>query len=189
MRPTPPETERPLIRYVSVFGGSNPDEQDYAQALRLGRLLGEAGFAVLTGGYIGTMEAVSRGAAEAGGHVIGVTCDEIEAWRPVRPNRWIHEERRFATLRQRLFALIEGCDAAIALPGGPGTLAEIMLMWNHLLIGAVPPRPLILVGPGWRATIEEFYRAFDRYIPEAQRRLVTFAPDVEQAAAQLTSAR
>jgi hypothetical protein len=170
-----------MIHNVTVFGGSRPDEAGYAEALRLGRLLGQAGFAVLTGGYIGTMEAVSRGAAEAGGHVIGVTCDEIEAWRPVAPNRWVEEERRCATLRQRIAALIEGCDAAIALPGGPGTLAEITEMWNHLLIGAIPPRPLILVGPGWRATFEQFYRSFESYIPPEQRRWVIFAAGVEQA--------
>jgi uncharacterized protein (TIGR00730 family) len=174
-----------MIKNVSVFGGSRPDERGYAQALLLGTLLGEAGFAVLTGGYIGTMEAVSRGAAEAGGHVIGVTCDEIEAWRPTRPNRWMTEERRYPTLRQRISALIEGCDAAIALPGGPGTLTEIMEMWNLLLIDALPPRPLILVGEGWRATFEQFYRSFDRYIPVEQRRWIIFAGDVQKAVQML----
>jgi uncharacterized protein (TIGR00730 family) len=167
-----------MINNVTVFGGSRPDEQGYAQALRLGTLLGEAGYAVLTGGYIGTMEAVSRGAAEAGGHVIGVTCDEIEAWRVTHPNRWVMEERRYPALRQRITALIEGCDAAIALPGGPGTLTEISEMWNHLLIGAISPRPLILVGEGWRATFEQLYRSFDGYIPAEQRRWVTFAEDI-----------
>jgi uncharacterized protein (TIGR00730 family) len=174
-----------MIKNVTVFGGSRPDGRGYEQALELGKLLGGAGFAVLTGGYIGTMEAVSRGAAEAGGHVIGVTCDEIEAWRPTRPNRWVMEERRFPTLRQRISALIEGCDAAIALPGGPGTLTEIMQMWNLLLIGAIPPRPLILVGQGWHATIEQFYRSFDRYIPQEQRQLVAFAVDVRKAVEML----
>ena len=170
-----------MIKNVTVFGGSRPDERGYAQALQLGRLLGEAGFAVLTGGYIGTMEAVSRGAAEAGGHVIGITCDEIEAWRPIHPNRWIMEERRCPTLHQRISMLIEGGDAAIALPGGPGTLTEIMEMWNLLLIGAISPRPLILIDEGWRATIEQFYRAFDVYIPKEQRQWVTFAETVNHA--------
>ncbi len=66
---------------VSVFGGSQPKEGDaaYTEAQELGRLLAERGHTVLTGGYIGTMEAVSRGANEAGGHVIGVTCEDIEA--------------------------------------------------------------------------------------------------------------
>lgn len=174
-----------MIRAVTVFGGSRPTPEDYEQALRLGRLLGAAGYAVLTGGYIGVMEAVSRGAAEAGGHVIGVTCDEIEAWRPVGANAWVKEERRFPRLRERLFALIEGCDAAIALPGGPGTLTEIAEMWNHLLIGALSPRPLILVGDGWRATFAQFFRSFDAYIPMEQRRWLSFAQTVEEAAQML----
>jgi uncharacterized protein (TIGR00730 family) len=169
-----------MIKNVTVFGGSRPDERGYAQALQLGQMLGEAGFAVLTGGYIGTMEAVSRGAAEAGGHVIGVTCDEIEAWRPTHPNRWVMEERRCSTLRQRISALIDGCDAAIALPGGPGTLTEIMEMWNLLIIEAISPRPLILVGDGWRTTFEQFFSSFESYIPVEQRRWLIFAGSVQQ---------
>src|SRR5512133_1968718 len=111
---------------VSVFGVSQPREGDeaYTEAQALGRLLAERGHTVLTGGYIGTMEAVSRGANEAGGHVVGITCAEIERWRGVGANSWVKEERKFETLRQRLDGLIDGCDAAIALPGGPGTLTE-----------------------------------------------------------------
>ena len=176
-----------MIQSVTVFGGSNPPVDDYAQALRLGRLLGQAGYTVLTGGYIGTMEAVSRGAAEAGGHVIGVTCDEIEAWRPVRPNAWVKEERRFASLRQRLHGLIDGCDAALALPGGAGTLTEVALTWNLLLTEAITPRPLILIGPGWQAALAAFYGAFDAYIPVAQRRWVSFAAGVDEAVKLLGS--
>ena len=168
---------------VTVFGGSQPKpgDQAYQNAYKLGCLLGDAKHDVVTGGYIGTMEAVSRGAAENGGRVIGVTCNEIEAYRPVEPNRWVLEERRFTTLRERIFALMDGCDAALALPGGPGTLTEIAITWNHLLIGAIAPRPLILIGTGWQETIGGFFRSFDEYIPEAQRRWLTFAPDVENA--------
>ena len=172
---------------VTVFGGSrtSPGERDYSQAQRLGRMLGEMECTVLTGGYIGTMEAVSRGAAESGGHIIGVTCEEIEAWRPVRPNRWVQEEMRYATLRERLFALIDECTAAIALPGGPGTLTEIAVLWNHLLTNAVAPRPLILVGDGWKTVFHQFYLSHDSYIPEVQRKWLVFAPDVDQAIKQL----
>ena len=81
---------------ISVFGGSQPKEEDaaYAEAMELGRLLAQRGHTVLTGGYIGVMEAVSRGACEAGGHVIGVTCEDIEAWRPIKANSWVMEEIR-----------------------------------------------------------------------------------------------
>ena len=68
---------------ITVFGGAQPKEGSaaYEEARELGKLLAERGHAVLTGGYMGTMEAVSRGASEAGGHVIGVTCIDIEEWR------------------------------------------------------------------------------------------------------------
>ena len=117
---------------ISVFGGSQPleDSAAYAEARELGHLLAQRGYTVLTGGYIGTMEAVSRGAAEAGGHVIGVTCRQIENWRGVGANKWVKEEWKKESLIERLEALIHGCDAALALPGGPGTLTEISLMWN-----------------------------------------------------------
>jgi uncharacterized protein (TIGR00730 family) len=173
---------------VTVFGGSQPgpEDQAYQQARRLGHLLGEAGHTVLTGGYIGSMEAVSRGAAEAGGHVIGVTCDEIETWRPVGPNAWVKEEMRFPTQRLRLFGLIENCDAALALPGGPGTLAEIALMWTHLLTEAISPRPLILIGQGWKATFETFYASLGEFVSERDRQWLAFAETVETAIEMLS---
>ena len=166
---------------VTIFGGASPrpGEPAYEEARRLGELLARAGHCVLTGGYVGTMEAVSRGAAEAGGHVIGVTCDEIEAWRPVRPNAWVHEERRFTTLRQRLFALMEGGDAAVALPGGIGTLTEVAETWSHAQIGARYQRPLVLVGSGWQRTLETFITAFDDYIRPEYRGLLRYAADVD----------
>lgn len=175
---------------VTVFGGSKPrpGEPEYQQAYQLGKLLGTAGYTVLTGGYIGTMEAVSRGAAETGGHVIGVTCDEIEAWRPVAPNPWVMQENRFPTLNQRLMALIQDCDVAIALPGGIGTLAEIAIMWSELQTGASAPKPLILVGLGWQQTLDAFYQALGDYIAEKDRLWVQVVPDVTQAFHKLQTA-
>lgn len=175
------------MKRVTVFGGAAPQPGDsvYEEALRLGRLLGQAGYTVLNGGYIGTMEAVSRGASEAGGHVIGITCRDIESWRPVKANAWVHEERPCGTLRDRIYALMEGCDAALALPGGPGTLAEIAMMWNHLLVKVLAPRPLILIGSGWQAVFDQLYQSQADWIPLEQRRWVSFAADVDRAFAQL----
>jgi uncharacterized protein (TIGR00725 family) len=176
-----------LPKRVTIFGSSQtrPGDPLYAQALRLGQLLGEAGCTVLTGGYIGAMEAVSRGAAEAGGHVIGVTCEDIERWRPVQANAWVQEEWRCTTLRDRLGRLIDGCEAALALPGGPGTLTEIALTWNLLLTEAISPKPLILIGSGWQITFEAFLRAFDPYVPDSQRKWLIFVDDVEMAVKEL----
>ncbi len=175
---------------ITVFGGSapKPDTPAYNEALLLGKLLAERGHSVMTGGYVGTMEAVSRGANEAGGHVIGVTCDEIENWREVHPNRWITEEWRYPTLKARLNALIENCDTAFALPGGPGTLTEIMLMWNQLIIEAIPPVPLILIGKGWQTLFTQaFYTEQGEYIPQFQRDLLQFAPDAQSAVKTLSN--
>ena len=168
---------------ITVFGGSapKPGSPPYQQAYQLGRLIGETGHTALTGGYIGTMEAVSRGCAEAGGHVIGVTCDEIEAWRPVKPNQWVQEELRHPTLHGRLLALIHECDAAIALPGGVGTMAEIVMMWNLMQTAAIPTRPLALVGEGWADVIDSLFQGQADYIPEAHRTQISLAPDVETA--------
>ena len=162
---------------VSVFGGSqlNEGSQGYADARSLGELLARRGHTVLTGGYTGTMEAVSRGAAEAGAHVIGITCDEIGNWRGLPANRWVAEERKETTLIERLLALIKGCDAALALPGGPGTLAEIALMWNLMIIGAEARRPLILIGDGWGKVWDSLYSALGDFTPAAQREYLQLA--------------
>ncbi len=172
---------------ITVFGGAQPkrSEPAYEQAYRLGKLLGAAGHTVLTGGYIGTMEAVSRGAAEAGGHVVGVTCEEIEAWRKVGPNPWVQEEWRYDTLRERLFSLIDNCDAAIAMPGGAGTLAEISLTWNMLIVEALPPRPLILVGPALQALFTSFFASLGEYVTPRDRTWLTFVADVDAAAEKI----
>jgi uncharacterized protein (TIGR00730 family) len=176
---------------VTIFGGATPQSNgtSYEDAYRLGQKLAEAGHTVLTGGYIGTMEAASRGAAEAGGHVIGVTCQEVETWRKVRPNAWVLEEWRFDTLHERLLALIDGCDAAIALPGGVGTLLEIAMMWNRMIIDAIPRRPLILVGSGWQQTISGFLDAQGGYVSEHSRDLLQYVADVDDAFAALQMLR
>lgn len=177
---------------ITVFGGSapKPNTPGYNEALTLGKLLAERGHSVMTGGYIGTMEAVSRGASEAGGHVIGVTCEEIESWRDVRPNQWVAEEWRYPTLKARLNALIEKCDAAFALPGGPGTLTEISLMWNQLIIQALPPTPLILIGKGWQTVLDQaFFTELGDYIPASQRAHLQFASDIETAVKLLEKAK
>ena len=168
---------------ISVFGGSQPKEGDsaYIEAMELGSLLAQRGHTVLTGGYIGTMEAVSRGAYEAGGHVIGVTCEDIENWRKVAPNQWVKEERRKKTLNERLQVLIQDCDAALALPGGAGTLTEVALMWNLIIVESRHRSPLILIGRGWQSTFDQFFKDFDGYMSASQKGMLQFADDIKTA--------
>jgi len=168
-----------MTKRISVFGGSNPEpgSKPYLDAYELGKLLGGAGLTVLTGGYMGTMEAISRGAHEAGGNVIGVTCDEIESYRPVGPNPWVKEEWRRETLRERLATLVENCDAAVALPGGVGTLLEICLSWNEIAIHALKPKPVILMGPQWHRVLETFFKELGDYVAIENREYLAFAPN------------
>jgi len=175
------------MKTITVFGGSlpKPGSAAYRDAQQLGSLLAKAGYAVQTGGYIGTMEAVSRGASEAGGHVIGVTCDEIEDWRPVAPNQWVEEQKRCPTLGQRLDVLIDDCDGAIALPGGIGTLTEIVLAWAQLQIQPANQKPLIVVGIGWEETLGTFKSELGEYIPAVDQSRIQAVPDVESAAVVL----
>ncbi len=146
---------------ISVFGGSapRPGSPAYEEACTVGRLLAKAGYAVATGGYGGIMEAVSKGAAEAGGHVIGVTTDALNRWeaQTIRPNPWIKEEIRFHTLRDRLYHLVAFCDAAVALPGGIGTLSEVALTWSLIQVAEIPRKPLILVGDIWDDILTHLY--------------------------------
>ncbi len=178
-----------MIMKISVFGGAQPKEGEaaYTEAMELGKLLADRGHVVLTGGYIGTMEAVSRGAHEAGGHVIGVTCAEIERWRGVGANRWVKEEWKKETLVERLHTLIHESDAAFALPGGAGTLTEISLLWNLMIVESLHRRPLILIGRGWQSTFDQFFREFSSYMTTPQREILKFAPDVQTAVDQLES--
>jgi uncharacterized protein (TIGR00730 family) len=137
-----------ILPRVTVFGSSRATSNDpvYAEAVRLGRLLAEGGYAVCTGGYSGLMEAVSRGAAEAGGRVVGVT---VKSWASrIRPNAWLGEEIATEHLFERLLRLTES-DAYVALSGGLGTLGEVALAWNLLQTESIPVRPLILVGHLW----------------------------------------
>src|SRR5262249_37481103 len=80
---------KPVIteKIVTVFGSSRPrsDDPDYAEAFELGKALAQNGFAVCSGGYAGVMEAVSRGAKEAGGKTYGVTAEFFKS----KTNQWI----------------------------------------------------------------------------------------------------
>lgn len=173
-----------MPRIVSVFGGASPKPGTpaYAEAHRCGALLARAGWTVATGGYTGVMEAASRGAHEAGGHVIGVTCALIEHWREgFRANQWVIEEIKFDTLRDRLYKLVEFCDVALALPGGIGTLSEISLTWSLIQTGEIKPKPLIVVGRVWAETLTTFLRESDGYVRPEHKALLRVVESMEEA--------
>lgn len=140
---------------VTVFGSARVREgsAEYADARRLGLMLAQRGHVIVSGGYGGIMEAVSRGAHEGEGQVVGCT---VAPWAGrVTPNAYLSEERTAQTLFERLESLVES-DALIALPGGAGTLGEVALAWNLRQMDLMPAKPVILVGENWRRLCEAF---------------------------------
>lgn len=174
-----------MKKVISVFGSARPQPGSavYESARQVGRRLAEKGYAVATGGYSGTMTAVSQGAAEANGHVIGVTCDQIERFRPLAPNQWVAEEIRYDTLRQRLLHLVTHNDGMIVLPGGIGTLSEMSLAWSFLQTGEIEPRPFVLLGDIWPQTVNAFFDP--DYIMDSHMALLRYASTPHEAVEKL----
>jgi uncharacterized protein (TIGR00730 family) len=180
------------MKTITIFGSSMPDEgtEVYRQAERLGRLLAEAGLTVCNGGYGGLMEASARGAKEAHGHTVGVTC---KIW-PAHANRWIIEEIRTSSFMERLMTLIERGDAYIVLPGGTGTLAELALVWEMMNKSSLArsmggPRPLLVMAPYWQPVIgclEQESQIASKMKPPAMD-MVTLIRSVDDAVARLAN--
>ena len=143
-------------RIIAVFGGSAPAEGSpgYKEARRVGRLLAEAGFTVMNGGYMGTMEAVSRGVKEAGGHTLGIT-NAASFWSDFQPNRWIDREEKASDLLSRLRRLTQA-DGFLVLKGSVGTLTELSLTWSLMQTQAIPRVPFVLLGSHWQRVLDVF---------------------------------
>lgn len=170
---------------ISVFGSAwpKPESPAYESARAIGRLLAEAGFAVATGGYSGVMSAVSQGAAEAGGHVIGVTCAQIEQFRPLGANQWVQEEIKYQTLQERLLHLVTCNEGIITMPGGIGTLSEMALAWSFVQVGEMTTRPHVVFGSLWQETIRAFVHP--DYVHDSHLELLHFANTPEEAVAHI----
>jgi len=176
---TTPGTTPPV---VAVFGAAFLPEASpaYRTALDLGGMLARRGWTVASGGFGGAMEAVSRGAAEAGGHTVGVTCETMRrAGR--RTNSWIQEEIRCPTARERLVTLVRMADAAVALDGGIGTLSEIAFCATQIQTGELSPRPLLLMGSVWRVTFQSFFCSATGYVKDSDKALMDFISSPEEA--------
>ena len=172
-------------RRVTVFGSSRatPGQAAYVDAMRLGRLLAQGGYAVCTGGYSGLMEAVSRGAAEAGGRVVGVT---VKSWAArIQANAWLGEEIAAEHLFERLLRLTES-DAYVALSGGLGTLGEVALAWNLFQTESIAIRPLILVGDLWPRLVASMQA--ELRVEPRDLELIQFAGSVDEVVPLLVQA-
>lgn len=138
-------------RIVTIFGGSKcaPGSQEYEDARELGSRLAEAGFTICTGGYLGVMEAASRGAREAGGRVFGIVMNQFRS----EPNRYLTDKVATSHFYERLQNLITRSVGFVAFRGGMGTVTEVSLVWNKLQTRVIEYRPLVLVGDCWPAVV------------------------------------
>lgn len=167
-------------KVVAVFGASMsaPGDGYYDEGLVCGRLLAEAGFAVATGGYGGTMEAVSKGASEAGGEVIGVTAPGVFPERG-RPNEHVTTETRSQSLMERIGELTGSSDGAIVLWGSLGTAAELLMAWNLAYVAPFSgrtPKPIVAVGEPWVSLVPHLEETLG-----IERGLVEVVDDVRTA--------
>ena len=140
-------------KIVTIFGTARaqPGDPAYELAQETGKLLARAGFTIANGGYGGTMTAAAKGAAEAGGQSIGVTCSAFKS----KANKYITREIITASLDERLDTLIKSGQAYIVLPGGTGTLLELAKVWELKNKGFLESqKPIILIGGFWKPLVE-----------------------------------
>lgn len=168
-------------RIVTIFGGSRcrPGDAEYEQARIAGQLLAEAGYTLCTGGYLGVMEAASRGARERGGRVLGIVMNQFRA----EPNRYLTDKVATAHFYERLQQLITRSVGFIALRGGMGTVTEVSLVWNKLQTRVIEPRPLVLVGDCWPPVVAAWQQHL--VVSETDVRLLKLAPDAAAGVAAL----
>ena len=172
------KNERPE-RIVTIFGGSRcfyPDPE-YVQAQRVGEMLANEGFTICTGGYLGVMEAASRGAHEVGGRVLGIVMNQFKS----EPNRYLTDKVATPHFYERLQQLITRSVGFVAIRGGMGTVTELSLVWNKIQTRVIGPRPLVLLGECWPPIV----KAWREYlaVSEADIAVLDFANTAEEAVA------
>ncbi|WP_148572717.1 TIGR00730 family Rossman fold protein [Nocardioides caldifontis] len=142
---------------VSVFGSARtkPDDPVYALAEEVGRHLAEVGFAVVTGGGPGAMEAANKGACEAEGTSVGLG---IELPREQGMNRWVELGVNFRYFFVRKTMFVKYSQGFVVLPGGFGTFDELFEALTLVQTGKVTSFPIVLVGTSYWSGLLDWLR-------------------------------
>jgi len=139
---------------ISVFGSARlgRDSAEYALAVEIGRLLAEAGYAVITGGGPGAMEGVNKGACEAGGVSVGLG---IELPHEQGMNEWVDLGVHFRYFFARKTMFLKYAQGFVVMPGGFGTLDELFEALVLVQTEKVTAFPIVLVGSRfWQGLID-----------------------------------
>jgi uncharacterized protein (TIGR00730 family) len=139
---------------VSVFGSARvkPDSDVYRVAQEIGRLFAEAGFAVVTGGGPGVMEAANRGAKDGGGLSVGFT---IDLPHEQDPNPYLDICVNFKHFYARKTMLVKAAEGFVMMPGGFGTLDEMFEALTLIQTGKVLNFPVVLFGSEhWKGLLD-----------------------------------
>ena len=161
---------------ITIFGTgrAKPGDSAYTLAEKVGKLLAKAGFTIANGGYGGTMLAAAKGATEAGGEIVGVTCSAFEG---STANEYITREIVADSLHERLDTLIKLGQGYVVLPGGTGTLLELAKVWELKNKGFLEAdKPIILVGGFWKPLVDLVASDY----PDSNRHIM-LADEPEQA--------
>ena len=148
---------------------------EYREARDLGGRLAEAGFTICTGGYLGIMEAASRGAREKGGRVLGIVMNQFKS----EPNRFLTDKVATDHFYERLQNLITRSVGFVAFRGGMGTVTEISLVWNKLQTRVIGSRPLVLLGDCWKPVVAAWQQSL--VVSDNDVSILDFADNAEQA--------
>jgi uncharacterized protein (TIGR00730 family) len=141
---------------VAIFGSSRlgPDSPYYEMGRTLAEQLVHAGYAVITGGGPGLMEAANRGALEAGGVSAGLNI-RLPEEQPANSYQNLSLEFRYFFIRK--LCLVKYSRAFVALPGGYGTLDEVTEALTLVQTGRISPHPIYLMGSRfWQGLIDWF---------------------------------
>lgn len=176
-----------LPRAVSVFGSARTpaDHPHYASGVAIGAALAEAGYAVVTGGGPGAMEAANRGACEAGGLSVGLG---IELPFEQELNEWVDVGITFRYFFVRKTMFVKYAQAFVILPGGFGTLDELFEALTLVQTGKVTRFPVILFGTEYWSGLLDWIRttmAGTGTISPADLDLLTVTDDVAEVVAAI----
>jgi len=179
-----------MPRAVSVFGSARTprDHPHYATGIELGAALVGAGYAVITGGGPGAMEAANRGASEAGGMSVGLG---IELPFEQELNEWVDVGISFRYFFVRKTMFVKYAQAFVILPGGFGTLDELFEALTLVQTRKVTRFPVILLGTDYWSGLVGWIRdtmLAEGTISPGDLDLVTVTDDVAEALAVIRAA-